>query len=141
MMRFELERALVRGDLAVGDLEGAWNERFFKDFGVKVNRASHGVLQDVHWSVGLFGYFPTYTLGNVYAGCLWQAMSAAVPGLEGQLSQGNTAAAVAWLRENLQRHGGLNAPRETIALACGFEPSEGPLLEYLEAKFGALYGL
>jgi carboxypeptidase Taq len=141
MMRFDLERALVRGDLAVVDLEAAWNERFFKDFGVKVDRPSHGVLQDVHWSVGLFGYFPTYTLGNVYAGCLWQAMNAAVPGLEGQLSRGDTTAAVAWLRENLQRHGGLNSPRETIALACGFEPSEGPLLDYLEAKFGALYGL
>ena len=141
MMRFDLERALVRGDLAVGDLEAAWNERFFKDFGVKVDRPSHGVLQDVHWSVGLFGYFPTYTLGNVYAGCLWQAMNAAVPGLEGQLSRGDTSSAIDWLRENLQRHGGLNSPRETIALACGFEPSEGPLLDYLEAKFGALYGL
>ena len=141
MMRFDLERALVRGDLAVVDLEAAWNERFFKDFGVKVDRPSHGVLQDVHWSVGLFGYFPTYTLGNVYAGCLWQAMNAAVPGLEGQLSRGDTASAIDWLRENLQRHGGLNSPRETIALACGFEPSEGPLLEYLESKFGALYGL
>ena len=141
MMRFDLERALVRGDLALGDLEAAWNARFLKDFGVKVDRPSHGVLQDVHWSVGLFGYFPTYTLGNVYAGCLWAAMNAAVPGLEGPLSRGDTSSAVAWLREALQRHGGLNAPRETIALACGFEPSEGPLLDYLEAKFGALYGL
>jgi len=99
------------------------------------------VLQDVHWSVGLFGYFPTYTLGNVYAGCLWHAMNTALPGLEGQLSRGETGAAVEWLRVNLQRHGGLNSPRETIALACGFEPSEGPLLTYLEDKFGALYGL
>ncbi len=141
MMRFDLERALVRGDLAVEDLEGAWNERFFKDFGVKVDRPSHGMLQDVHWSVGLFGYFPTYTLGNVYAGCLWQALQAAVPGLEAQLAKGETGQAVEWLRENLQRHGGLRSPRETIATACGFEPSEGPLLDYLEAKFGALYGL
>ncbi len=141
MMRFDLERALVRGDLLPGDLEAAWNERFFKDFGVKVDRPSHGMLQDVHWAVGLFGYFPTYTLGNVYAGCLWQALNAAVPGLEDQLSRGDTAPAVEWLRENLQRHGGLRSPRETIATACGFEPSEGPLLDYLEAKFGALYGL
>lgn len=141
MMRFDLERALVRGDLAVGDLEGAWNDRFLKDFGVKVDRPAHGMLQDVHWSVGLFGYFPTYTLGNVYAGCLWQALQAAVPGLQGQLARGDTSQAVAWLRENLQRHGGLRSPRETIATACGFAPSEEPLLAYLEAKFGALYGL
>lgn len=141
MMRFDLERALVRGDLGVEDMEAAWNDRFFKDFGVQVDRPSHGMLQDVHWSVGLFGYFPTYTLGNVYAGCLWQALNAAVPGLEAQLAKGETAEAVEWLRENLQRHGGLRSPRETIAKACGFEPSEGPLLDYLEAKFGALYGL
>lgn len=141
MMRFDLERALVRGDLLPGDLEAAWNDRFFSDFGVRVDRPSHGMLQDVHWSVGLFGYFPTYTLGNVYAGCLWQALNAAVPGLDGQLARGETAQAVDWLRENLQRHGALRSPRETIAHACGFEPSEGPLLDYLEAKFGALYGL
>ena len=141
MMRFDLERALVRGDLAVADLEAAWNDRFHADFGVKVDRPAHGLLQDVHWSVGLFGYFPTYTLGNVYAGCLFQALNAAVPGLEGQLAAGDCSAATGWLRENLQRHGGLRTPRETIAHACGFEPGEGPLLEYLEAKFGALYGL
>ena len=141
MMRFDLERALMRGDLAVEHMEAAWNDRFFKDFGVKVDRPSHGMLQDVHWAVGLFGYFPTYTLGNVYAGCLWQALNAAVPELEAQLAKGETNEAVGWLRENLQRHGGLRSPRETIAQACGFEPSEGPLLDYLEAKFGALYGL
>lgn len=141
MMRFDLERALVRGDLAVGDLEAAWNDRFLADFGVTVDRPSHGMLQDVHWSVGLFGYFPTYTLGNVYAGCLHKALRAAVPDLDAQLSQGDTSTATGWLRENLQRHGGLHEPRETIALAAGFEPSEGPLLDYLEAKFRALYRL
>ena len=141
MLRFDLERALVRGDLAVEDLDAAWNDRFYADFGVKVDRPAHGMLQDVHWSVGLFGYFPTYTLGNVYAGCLHRALMAAVPDLDAQLARGDTSAAVGWLRENLQRHGGLRTPRETIAAACGFEPSEGPLLDYLEAKFRGLYGL
>ncbi len=141
MMRFDLERALVRGDLAVDDLEAAWNDRFLADFGVAVDRPAHGLLQDVHWSVGLFGYFPTYTLGNVYAGCLYQALTAAVPDLEDRLSRGDTTEAVEWLRENLQRHGGLRTPRETVAAACGFEPSEGPLLDYLERKFRGLYGL
>ena len=141
MMRFDLERALVRGDLLPGDLEGAWNDRFLKDFGVVVDQPSHGMLQDVHWSVGLFGYFPTYALGNVYAGCLYQALTAAVPDLDRQLARGDTSDVVAWLRANLQQHGGLRSPRETVAKACGFEPHEGPLLEYLEAKFGGLYGL
>jgi carboxypeptidase Taq len=141
MMRFDLERALIRGDLAVADLEAAWNDRFLADFGVAVDRPAHGMLQDVHWSVGLFGYFPTYTLGNVYAGCLHQALRGAVPDLDTRLGRGDMAAATGWLREHLQRHGGLYPPRETVARACGFEPSEGPLLDYLEAKFGGLYGL
>ena len=141
MMRFDLERAMVRGDLAVGDLEAAWNDRFQADFGVVVDKPSHGMLQDVHWSCGLFGYFPTYTLGNVYAGCLHQALRAAVPDLDAQLAKGDTSAATGWLRENLQRHGGLRTPRDTIAHACGFDPHEGPLLDYLEAKFAGLYNL
>jgi len=141
MMRFDLERALVRGDLVPGDMEAAWNDRFRADFGVTVDKPSNGMLQDVHWSVGLFGYFPTYAMGNVYAGCLHQALRKAVPDLDADLARGDPSAATGWLRENLQRHGGLRAPRETIALACGFEPSEGPLLDYLEAKFGGLYGL
>lgn len=139
MLRFDLERALIKGDLAVADLEAAWNSRFAADFGVAVDRPSHGMLQDVHWSVGLFGYFPTYTLGNVYAGCLHQALRAALPDLDAQLAQGDTSAATGWLRENVQRFGGLYQPREVIAKACGFEPNEGPLLDYLEAKFAAIY--
>jgi carboxypeptidase Taq len=141
MMRFDLERALVRGDLLVGDLEAAWNDRFKADFGVVVDRPANGMLQDVHWSCGLFGYFPTYTLGNVYAGCLHQSLRGALPDLDDQLARGDTSAATAWLREGLQRHGGLREPRATVAAACGFEPQEGPLLDYLDAKFGALYGL
>ncbi|MDP2081364.1 MAG: carboxypeptidase M32 [Pseudotabrizicola sp.] len=141
MLRFDLERALIRGDLAVGDLESAWNDRFRADFGVEVMRPSQGMLQDVHWSCGLFGYFPTYSLGNVYAGCLNVAMRRDVPDVDDHLARGDATPATAWLRENLQRHGGLYEPREVVALACGFEPSEGPLLDYLEAKFRAIYRL
>ncbi len=141
MMRFDLERALIRGDLQVADLEAAWNDRFRTDFGGVVDRPSNGMLQDVHWSVGLFGYFPTYTLGNVYAGCLNGAMRAAVPGIDEGLAQGDTSLATAWLRENVQRYGSRFSPRETITQACGFEPTEVPFLDYLEAKFRDLYSL
>lgn len=140
MMRFDLERALMQGALQVGDLEAAWNDRFRADFGVAVDRPSQGVLQDVHWSVGLFGYFPTYSLGNLYAGCLHKALRADLPDLDAQMAAGDLAAATGWLREKVQRHGSLMAPREVIAQACGFAPSAGPLLDYLEAKFGAIYG-
>jgi len=141
LLRFDLERALMARDIEVDDLEAAWNERFEADFGFAVDRTSHGVLQDVHWSVGLFGYFPTYSLGNVYAGCLNDAMRAAVPDLDAALAQGNITPATDWLRENVQRHGGLYGPRELIETACGNPVSEAPLLAYLEEKFRAIYGL
>jgi carboxypeptidase Taq len=141
MLRFDLERALIAGDLLPADLEAAWNDRFHADFGFAVDRPSNGVLQDVHWSVGLFGYFPTYTLGNVYAGCLYQAMTQDLPDLDGALAQGGLSGATGWLRDRLQVHGALRDPVDTITHACGFTPSEDPLLTYLEAKFGALYAL
>jgi len=141
LLRFDLEQALMRGDLAVGDLEAAWNDRFEADFGFAVDRPSNGCLQDVHWSVGLFGYFPTYTLGNVYAGCLYQALRAAVPGLDDDLSRGDTSTATGWLRAHVQQHGGLFEPRQVITQAAGAAPTEAPLLEYLEAKFRGLYAL
>ena len=141
LLRFDLERALMSGDLAVQDLESAWNDRFAADFGYAIDKPSNGVLQDVHWSEGLFGYFPTYTLGNVYAGCLQVALRAAVPNLDDDLAQGNTSKATSWLRDNLQQFGGLRRPVETIIHATGSAPSEGPLLDYLEGKFGGIYGL
>jgi len=141
MLRFDLERVLMSGDLQVQDLEAAWNDRFAADFGYDVDKPSNGCLQDVHWSVGLFGYFPTYSLGNVYAGCLYQALRQAVPDLDAQLASGDTVAATSWLRDNLQTHGGLRSPVETITHAAGMAPSPEPLLAYLEEKFGALYGL
>ncbi|APE43349.1 carboxypeptidase M32 [Sulfitobacter alexandrii] len=141
MLRFDLERALVAHDLQVSEMEAAWNDRFEADFGYPVDKPSNGVLQDVHWSVGLLGYFPTYSLGNVYAGCLHEAMRAALPDLDASLAQGNTEPATAWLRANVQTHGGLMEPREVIAHATGKPPTESPLLAYLRAKFTEIYGL
>jgi carboxypeptidase Taq len=141
MLRFDLERALMRGDLALGDLEAAWNDRFAEDFGIAVDKPSNGVLQDVHWPVGLFGYFPTYSLGNVYAGCLHVALRAAVPGLDDQLARGDLSAALGWLRDNLQCHGGLRTPQATIAHATGAPVQEDALLSYLAAKYGAIYAI
>lgn len=141
LLRFDLERALMSGDLGAADLEAAWNDRFEADFGFAVDRPSNGVLQDVHWSVGLFGYFPTYSLGNVYAGCLHAAMRKALPDLDADLAHGDTSSATGWLRDTVQRHGGLFEPREVIERACGHAPSEAPLLAYLEEKFSGIYGV
>lgn len=141
MLRFDLERDLIAGRLGTEDLIEAWNARFLKDFGIAVDRPANGVLQDVHWAVGLFGYFPTYALGNVYAGCLNAAMRSAVPDLDRFLEQGDAGPAVEWLRENMQRHGGLYPPRSLIERATGAPISEEPLLNYLEDKFSAIYRL
>ena len=141
LMRFDLERALISHDLQVADLEAAWNDRFEADFGYAVDKASNGVLQDVHWSVGLIGYFPTYTLGNVYAGCLNEAMRADLPDLDADLARGDTTAATGWLQQSVQQHGGLFEPREVIEKASGITPNEAPLIRYLSQKFGDLYGL
>lgn len=141
MLRFDLERDLIAGRLDVADLEEAWNTRFAADFGVPVDRASNGVLQDVHWSVGLFGYFPTYALGNVYAGCLAKALRQDVPDLDTALAAGDLRPALDWLADKVQRHGGLYDPRDTIVRAIGGEPTADPLLTYLEEKFTAIYGL
>ncbi|MBW7921794.1 MAG: carboxypeptidase M32 [Rubellimicrobium sp.] len=136
LLRFDLEQALMRGDLATGDLEAAWNDRFLADFGLAVDRPSHGMLQDVHWSAGLFGYFPTYSLGNVYAGCLHAALCRDLPALDADLARGDPGAAIRWLHAKVHRYGSLHDPLATITRAIGGEPGEGPLLDYLEAKFG-----
>ena len=141
MMRFDLERDLIAGKLSTDDLVEAWNARFLRDFGVAVDRPANGLLQDVHWAVGLFGYFPTYALGNVYAGCLNRAMRDAVPDLDDALAGGDAGPAVEWLRENIQRHGGLKPPRTLIEDATGADVSPEPLLDYLEDKFGRIYQL
>ena len=141
MMRFDLERDLISGQLAVSDLEAAWNDRFLSDFGYAVDRPSHGMLQDVHWSIGLFGYFPTYSLGNVYAGCLYESLTSARPNLDTDLASGNLGPACAWLKQNVQQYGNLLPAHELMTAACGEAPSEAAFLRYIEAKFSDLYDL
>jgi carboxypeptidase Taq len=141
MLRFDMERALISGALEVEHLEEAWNVRFQQDFGETPPDPARGMLQDVHWSSGAFGYFPTYTLGNLYAGCLFKALKTAIPDWEAHLARGDAAAVTAWLHQAVQRHGALRTPRETIIHATGEQPSAEPLLGYLEDKFGEIYRL
>ena len=141
MLRYELEKALFSGDLVVEDLEVAWNDRFLADFGYPVDKASNGVLQDVHWSAGLFGYFPTYSLGNVYAGCLYEKMSAEIPTLAGDLEKGDPSKATYWLKSAIQQHGSRYSAEELVTNACLKPPSVGPLLQYITKKFFDIYDL
>ncbi len=141
MLRFDLERALIGGDLAVGDLETAWNDRFLADFGRAVPDPRRGVLQDVHWSVGLFGYFPTYTLGNVYAAELNAALRRDVPNLDAHLAAGDLASVRTWLGSRIHHQGRLLAPRALISAATGRDPDAATVIDQLQAKYEGLYDL
>lgn len=141
-LRFTLEQALMSGDLGSRDLEAAWNDQFVQDFGLSVPRPSQGVLQDVHWSGGAFAYFPTYSLGNVYAGCLFEAMQAQEPSITPALNTGDVAPALSWLGDHVQRHGASKPAQAVIADATGYsDPNPEPLLRYLEEKYSELYAL
>lgn len=141
LLRFELERELIAGDLEVGDLEAEWNRRFKRDFGLSVPDAAHGVLQDIHWSAGLFGYFPTYALGNIYAAQLNSKLRVTLPGLDAQLEIGKTSSVLAWLRDAVHSKGSLHAPDKLMEIATGEKVSSEPLLNYLEAKYSDLFML
>jgi len=136
LLRFELELALFAGDLSVDDLEEAWNKRFLQDFGKVVDKPSNGVLQDVHWSIGAFGYFPTYSLGNIYAGELFKVMGDEINDMETMISKGEMGEISNWLGENIHRHGNIYSAPQLMKKVCSKEPDELALASYLQEKFG-----
>ncbi|MEL6792360.1 MAG: carboxypeptidase M32 [Pseudomonadota bacterium] len=141
LLRFELERDLISGALEVDDLEAEWNARFLRDFGLEVPSPELGVLQDVHWSAGLFGYFPTYSLGNLYAASLDQAMRADMPDRDERVREARMGQLLRWLRRKIHERGRILPAPALIEEATGAAPSAEPLLAYLEVKFSALYDL
>ncbi|MBC7835523.1 MAG: carboxypeptidase M32 [Phycisphaerales bacterium] len=141
MMRFELERAMIAGNLATGDLPGHWNDRFKQSFGLEVPDARRGCLQDVHWSFGLIGYFPTYTLGNLYAAQMWEKINADLPGLDDQMSRGDFSGLRSWLVENVHRHGRRYRAADLCRRITGRSLESGPLVRHLQGKVKATYGV
>ncbi len=141
ILRFELEREIFNGELELRDLPEAWNERFSSYFGIDVPSDADGVLQDVHWAEGAFGYFPTYSLGNIIAGQLWQAMHEALPDLNEQIALGELWTLREWLRENVHRHGRKLGARETVERITGGPIDPGPYVRYLESKASAVHEL
>jgi carboxypeptidase Taq len=138
VVRFELELALFQGELEARELPQAWAELMRTYLGVEVPDDASGVLQDVHWAAGLFGYFPTYSLGNVIAGQLWALVSGELDGLEEQLRSGELGPLRDWLRDRLHRHGAKFEPAELIERITGGPLDPGPLLTQLERKYEAL---
>ncbi|HWQ02385.1 MAG TPA: carboxypeptidase M32 [Gaiellaceae bacterium] len=138
ILRFELEQDLIAGTVAAADLSAVWNERMEEYLGVEVPDDEHGVLQDVHWSRGTLGYFPTYALGNVISVQMWEKVREDVPDLDDHMERGELTALTDWLREKLWRHGRKFTPKETLERVVGGGLDPEPYLSYLNGKLTTL---
>ncbi len=141
MLRFEIERGLISGSLDVKDVPKVWNENFRRLFGIKVPDDRRGCLQDVHWSFGLIGYFPTYTLGNLYAAQFWEKINGSIKDLDGQIAKGRFTELKKWLNKNIHAHGRRYRPGELCQKLTGRPLSADPLMRHLEGKLLPIYGL
>jgi carboxypeptidase Taq len=141
LVRFELERALVSGDLKVADLPAAWNEAYKHYLGIVPQNDLEGCLQDGHWSEGLIGYFPTYTLGNLLGAQLFARACADVRDLDREFARGRFGGLLEWLRDNVHRHGRRYSAHRLIEKATGSPPDHRPLVQSLTRKYTELYGL
>jgi carboxypeptidase Taq len=141
LLRFELEVALFEQDLTVADLPEAWNAKMEEYLGIVPENDAVGVLQDTHWAIGYFGYFPAYTVGNVLSVQLFEAAVEERPEILPEMERGEFGALLGWLRENIHCHGKKYEPDDLIERATGRPPHTGPYLRYLETKFGELYSL
>lgn len=138
-LRFELELGLLSGDLKVADLPGAWNERFKALLGLDVPDDARGCLQDIHWSFGGLGYFPTYTLGNLYSAQLMDAARRDLTGLEDDFRRGEFGRLKDWLKDKVHRHGQRFRANELCRRATGSDLSPQPFIAYLKEKYEPLY--
>lgn len=141
LLRFELETALLTGQLAVQDLPDAWDAKMQEYLGITPHTDAVGCLQDVHWSAGLIGYFPTYSVGNLLSAQLWARINEAIPELNEQMAQGHFGELLDWLRENVHSFGSKYLPKELILRATGEPLTARYYVDYLSAKYGDIYSL
>lgn len=141
LIRFEIEQQLMTGELEVAQAPDAWNERYEHYLGIRPATHRDGILQDVHWSAGLIGYFPTYTLGNLYAAQLMEAAAADLGDMEVIFRNGEFRVLLEWLRSHVHCHGFCRHPQKLIQSACGKPLDAGPLVSYLRNKLAPIYGL
>ncbi len=141
MLRFEIEVEVLEGRLAVKDIPEAWNAKYKNYLGLTVSDDALGCLQDVHWSFGLVGYFPTYTLGNIISVQLWEKAHAALPTLAADIARAEFAPLLGWLRANIHQHGNKYTPTELLQRVTGGGLDARPYLAYLKQKYSEVYGL
>lgn len=141
LIRFELEQALLSGDLRVNDLPGAWRQKYQDYLGITPPNDANGVLQDIHWSAGLIGYFATYSLGNLYAAQFFARANAELGGLDTQFARGEFQPLRDWLATKIHRQGQHYTAAQLVERVTGKPLSHEPLMAHLRAKLGPLYGL
>ena len=141
IVRFQLELALISGDLAVVDLQDAWNEAYEKIVRVRPTNPAEGVLQDVHWSSGLFGYFPSYTIGNLYSASFAATMEQDIPAMWDQVREGDFSNILEWMGNKVHKHGSISDPPVVFANAVGERDSVADLMAHFRNRHGALYGM
>jgi carboxypeptidase Taq len=138
IIRYELERAMVNDEVAVESLPQMWNARYRTYLGIEPENDSKGILQDVHWSGG-FGYFPTYTLGNLYSAQIFQKLQEAFKDFDQRLERGETAFVLRWLEEHMYAYGAIYQPEELIQRVTGELPNPEFFIRYLTEKFANIY--
>ncbi len=139
MLRFDLERKIINGDADVKELPDLWNSKFKELFGVIPHKPSMGVLQDIHWSLGDWGYFPTYTLGNLYAAQIWDTLKRALPDWENHIETGNFKTILSWLVEHIHSKGATHSPGSLITSVSGKALDYRYFINYLKEKAETLY--
>ncbi|MFH1654034.1 MAG: carboxypeptidase M32 [Pseudomonadota bacterium] len=141
ILRMEIEAAIFADEIEMKDLPQIWNEMIFKYLGIKPKDDAEGVLQDMHWSFGGFGYFPSYTLGNIYAAQFFAKAKDDIPNLDDEFSKGNISPLGQWLKKNIHQKGSLYQPADLVKKVTGKEISSDDYLNYLEKKYSKIYNL
>jgi carboxypeptidase Taq len=139
ILRFEIELGLLDGSIKVKDLRDVWNSKFKEMFGIKPRNDVEGVLQDVHWSFGSVGYFPTYAIGTMYASQLYNQMKKELKGIDKEIGKGNFSRVQKWLKEKVHKHGSLYLADEIVKKVCGEGLNPEIYLKYLNNKYGEIY--
>jgi len=141
IIRYEIEKALIEGSITVNDVPTLWNKKYEEYLGVVPSHDGEGCLQDIHWSHGSIGYFPTYSLGSLYAAMFYKKMREDIPDMDEQIREGSFSQIVAWLRDNIHQHGSLYKPYQLCQRITGSTLSIQPFLDYIQNKFFSIYGI
>jgi carboxypeptidase Taq len=141
LIRFEIEKALIEGLIEVNELPAYWNQKYKEYLGIEVPNDSSGVLQDIHWSHGSFGYFPTYSLGSFYAAQFFAQAKKEITGLEAEIEKGNMKPLLDWMREKVHRHGKYYSAEELCIAISGEKLNFKYFMDYATKKYTKLYDL